>query len=113
MPKAIEIEPNKTYVIEVDNFTTRDQMQHMMDLWKEKTGSNCLILQGAKLAKEFTDAEEAVQRVRELHKLRIEVNENGFSNDTCNGCYDEDSSTGEQFHHDYPCPTIEALDGEQ
>jgi hypothetical protein len=54
---------------------------------------------------------EAVQRVRELHSLRIEVNQNGFSNDTCNGCYDEDSSTGEQFHHDYPCPTIQALDG--
>ena len=53
----------------------------------------------------------AVKRVRELHKIRIEVNENGFSNDTCNGCYDEDSSTGEQFHHDYPCPTIKALDG--
>ena len=56
---------------------------------------------------------EAIVRVRELHKLRIEVNENGFSNDTCNGCYDEDSSTGTQFHHDYPCPTIKALDGEQ
>jgi len=54
---------------------------------------------------------DAVKRVRELHSLRVEVNQNGFSNDTCDGCYDEDSSTGEQFHHDYPCPTIKALDG--
>jgi hypothetical protein len=55
--------------------------------------------------------DKAIQRVRELHKLRIEVNQNGFANDTCDGCYDEDPSTGEQFHHDYPCPTIKALDG--
>ena len=54
---------------------------------------------------------EAIARVRELHKLRIEVNQFGFSNDTCSGCYDEDYSTGEQFHHHYPCPTIKALDG--
>jgi hypothetical protein len=60
-----------------------------------------------------SELQQAIERVRELHKLRIEVNQNGFSNDTCNGCYDEDSSTGEQFHHDYPCPTIKALDGEQ
>jgi hypothetical protein len=55
---------------------------------------------------------ESVQRVRELHKLRVEVNEHGYSNDTCWGCYDEEPSTGQQFHHDYPCPTIKALDGE-
>ena len=71
----------------------------------------------AELIEEFkgiaNEYKQAIERVRNLHKLRIEVNQNGFSNDTCNGCYDEDSSTGEQFHHDYPCPTIEALDGEQ
>jgi len=67
---------------------------------------------GADLSKpSFNQLVKAIERVRELHKLRIEVNENGFSNDTCNGCYDEDYSTGEQFHHDYPCPTIKALDG--
>ena len=55
---------------------------------------------------------ESVQRVRELHKLRVEVNEHGYANDTCWGCYDEEPSTGQQFHHDYPCPTIKALDGE-
>jgi len=54
----------------------------------------------------------AIKRVRELHKLRVEVNEHGYSNDTCWGCYDEEPSTGQQFHHDYPCPTIKALDGE-
>jgi hypothetical protein len=54
---------------------------------------------------------KAIERVRELHKLRVEVNEHGYSNDTCWGCYDEEPSTGKQFHHDYPCPTIKALDG--
>ena len=63
--------------------------------------------------KPLLEAREAIQRVRELHKLRVEINENGFANDTCNGCFDEDSSTGEHFHHPYPCPTIKALDGEQ
>jgi len=71
----------------------------------------------AELIEEFkgiaNEYKQAIERVRNLHKLRIEVNQNGFSNDTCDGCYDEDSSTGQQFHHDYPCPTIEALDGEQ
>lgn len=57
--------------------------------------------------------EQTIQRVRELHKPIEEVNKNGFINIVCNGCFDEDPSTGEEFHHDYPCPTIQALDGEQ
>jgi hypothetical protein len=102
MPKAIEIEPNKTYVIETDQYTSRDQMQHLMDLWKEKTGSNCLILQGAKLAKEFTDAEEAVQRVREIH-MPFWLDE-----PYCSECH---SYEDDEKYASYPCPTIQALDG--
>ena len=62
---------------------------------------------------EAYEYKKAIERVRELHKLRVEVNEHGYSNDTCWGCYDEEPSTGQQFHHEYPCPTIKALDGEQ
>jgi hypothetical protein len=54
----------------------------------------------------------AIKRVRELHKPIEEINVNGFVNIVCNGCFDEEPSTGEQFHHDYPCPTIKALDGD-
>ena len=54
---------------------------------------------------------EAIERVRELHKPIEEVNENGFVNIVCNGCFDEEPSTGQEFHHKYPCPTIKALDG--
>jgi hypothetical protein len=53
---------------------------------------------------------QAIERVRELHKPMNETNENGFVNIVCAGCYDEDTCTGRKFHHDYPCPTIEALD---
>ena len=56
---------------------------------------------------------QAIERVRALHKPMNETNENGYVNIVCSGCYDEDSSTGEQFHHEYPCPTIKAIDGEQ
>ena len=54
----------------------------------------------------------AIERVRALHKPIEEVNDNGFVNIVCNGCFDEEPSTGQQFHHDYPCPTIKALDGD-
>lgn len=55
----------------------------------------------------------AVERVRELHKPMNEKNEHGFVNIVCAGCFDEDTSTGEKFHHCYPCATIEAVRGEQ
>jgi len=77
----------------------------------DHSAERCTIC-GADLTKAtYQELLDSIQRVRELHKIRIEVNQNGFANDTCNGCYDEDYSTGEQFHHDYPCPTIKALDG--
>ena len=54
--------------------------------------------------KEHDQALEAIQRVRELHKpFEDEVyigKELGF---ICDHCYNEK----------YPCPTIQALDGEQ
>jgi hypothetical protein len=59
----------------------------------------------------MNQAYEAIERVRELHKPIEEVNENGFVNIVCNGCFDEEPSTGQEFHHDYPCPTVQALNG--
>jgi hypothetical protein len=70
----------------------------------------------AELIEEFKGlvnrAKQAIERVRELHKPIEEVNVNGFVNIVCNGCFDEEPSTGQEFHHHYPCNTIKVLDGD-
>lgn len=62
---------------------------------------------------ELRNLTEAIERVRKLHEPFEQTNENGYVHTLCAGCYDEDSGTGERFHDRYPCPTIQALDGEQ
>jgi hypothetical protein len=113
MPEPIQIEKDKTYVIEIDHIVSEKHVRSVIKTFKESTGSNAIVLHGARLARVASEAEEAIERVRELHKPIEEVNENGFVNIVCNGCFDEEPSTGQEFHHDYPCPTIKALDGEQ
>ncbi len=53
----------------------------------------------------------AIQRVRELHKLVIESNV-GCGEPGCCGEYEEYEVCAD-CQCDYPCPTIKALDGEQ
>ena len=52
------------------------------------------------------DAQEAIQRVRELHK-QID----GIGVKVCAVCIDDNMYWTEQTN--YPCDTIKALDGEQ
>jgi hypothetical protein len=54
---------------------------------------------------------EAIQRVRELHKLVTENNA-ACGNPDCCGEYEEWEMCADCWS-DYPCPTIKALDGEQ
>jgi len=56
---------------------------------------------------------QAIERVSKLHKPMEEVNVNGFVNIVCSACFDEEPSTGQEFHHDYPCKTIKVLDSKQ
>lgn len=49
------------------------------------------------------NAEQAVQRVREMHSvIPVKVNFDEFTTDYCDFCGDQE----------YPCPTIRALDGD-
>lgn len=55
-------------------------------------------------------AEQAIQRVRKLHKRDEEWHQNG--RDLCSECRAADEF-GRVVQAEYPCPTIKALDGEQ
>ena len=55
--------------------------------------------------------EEAIQRVRELHKLTTENNA-ACGELNCCGEYEEWEQCAD-CQCEYPCPTIKALDGEQ
>jgi hypothetical protein len=52
-----------------------------------------------KTLSDLLDANLKIQRVRELHKRQVNSLPNS---EVCAACYDN-----------YPCPTIQALDGEQ
>jgi len=54
---------------------------------------------------------EAIQRVRELHKM-IKSSKYACGDSECCGDYEE-CDICEYCYDDYPCDTIKALDGEQ
>lgn len=64
------------------------------------------------LTNKVVSLEEAVQRVRDLHKPIATQYSNEKEYTGCAVCGDE--GWDENFyHHEYPCETIQALDGEQ
>jgi hypothetical protein len=55
---------------------------------------------------------EAIQRVRELHKPIPSFK--GKNLETIMGCLEcEETGSGREYLVEYPCPTIQALNGEQ
>lgn len=59
-----------------------------------------------------TKDQEAIQRVRELHKPVTSYK--GIHHDEIVGCYEcEETGSGREYWVEYPCPTIKALNGEQ
>lgn len=66
------------------------------------TGDNELM---AEMLTEIQRLEEAIQRVRELHKPCDCRDDYPLLDGVCNVCMDCDEQ--------HPCPTIKALDGEQ
>lgn len=55
---------------------------------------------------------DAIQRVRELHKPVKSYK--GRDHTEIIGCYEcEETGSGREYEVEYPCPTIQALDGEQ
>jgi predicted phosphohydrolase len=65
-----------------------------------------------KLRLQVDKLEAAIQRVRELHKPIATQYSNGKEYTGCALCGDE--GWDENFyHHEYPCDTIKALEGEQ
>jgi hypothetical protein len=116
------IEPGKTYSIEVEQLVPLDgeAVKNIIQTFEQATGAKAVVIHKSKVnnsgvvtmpVEELRKLTQAVARVRELHRPMIEVNENGFENIVCAGCWDEDTSTGQEFHHSHPCPTIKALDG--
>ena len=69
---------------------------------------NATAVQYMELNKQKT---EAIQRVRELHKLTTENNAACGDPDCCGDLEEWEMCADCQC--DYPCPTIKALDGEQ
>lgn len=61
------------------------------------------------MARTIADQQEAIERVRELHKPVEASTERGMRQ-ICQECWD---IAGERLAAVYPCPTIKALDGEQ
>lgn len=61
------------------------------------------IIKARQIVARLEQAEQAVQRVREMHSvIPVKVNFDEFTTDYCDFCGDLE----------YPCPTIRALDGE-
>jgi len=51
--KALIIEPGKTYVIEVPDYVTTEEYEHLRDTWRELTHSNAVIFaDGWRVARE-------------------------------------------------------------
>ena len=73
---------------------------------------NATAVQYIELNKQKT---EAIQRVRELHKVKDDGCCSHCSEDTCWGCQEwaDCRNCNCPCHGKYPCPTIKALDGEQ
>jgi hypothetical protein len=100
MPEPIQIEKDKTYVIEIDHIVSEKHVRSVIKTFKESTGSNAIVLHGARLARVASEAEQAIENVRELHKA---YDHDGFTiSKRCLEC-----------DNDYPCATIKALDGDQ
>lgn len=66
------------------------------------------------LTNKVVSLEEAIQRVRDFHKpITTQYdNENKTEYIGCAECGDE-GWDGTFYHHEYPCDTIKALDGEK
>lgn len=106
MSEPIQIEKDKTYVLEVDHVMSSNHVRSIIKDFKEATGSNVIVLNGARLARVASEAEQAIERVRELHKPVA-----GIGITECAVCVDDRMHWTESV--EYPCPTIKALDGEQ
>jgi hypothetical protein len=103
MPEPIQIEKDKTYVLEVDHVVSNEQVREIIQKFKESTGSNVIVLNGARLARVASEAEEAIERVRKIHTPFW------LDEPHCSECH---SYEVDENYALYPCPTIKALDGE-
>jgi len=64
------------------------------------------------LAEQYIAMAKAIERVRELHK-EVDANDSVCGDPDCCGEYIENWTMCADCLSDYPCPTIQALDGEQ
>lgn len=106
MSEPIQIEKDKTYVLEVDHVISNNQVREIIQTFKESTGSNLIVLSGSRLARVANEAEETLERVRNLHK----PTEDGRSCVECSRiiCLGTPNGLG---GIQYPCLTIAMLDG--
>ena len=109
------IEPGKTYSVEVEQLVPLDDeaVKNIIQTFEQSTGAKAVVVQGAKVAR-VTEAELAVARVRELHVIDEYGCCKHCSEEMCWGCQEwADCRKCEcQCHGKYPCPTIQALDGD-
>lgn len=50
---ALEIEAGKTYVIELANQVSKEQLDHLLKAFEKKTGAKAILLIGAKMARAY------------------------------------------------------------
>ena len=107
------IEPGKTYSIEVEQLVPLDgeAVKNIIQTFEQATGAKAVVIHKAKVnnsgvvtmpIEELRKLTQAVARVRELHKP-YDAGSYGIS---CFECEVGDVPVP------YPCPTIEALDGD-
>jgi hypothetical protein len=51
MCEAVEIEKDKTYVIEIEHPRSEEEIKLVIKRFKESTGANAIVLVGAKISK--------------------------------------------------------------
>lgn len=116
------IEPGKTYSIEVEQLVPLDgeAVKNIIQTFEQATGAKAVVVHKAKVnnsgvvtmpVEKLRKLTQAVARVRELHKpIKL------YESLHCEGCESvafDCSFDGVYPPILYPCPTIQALDGEQ
>lgn len=72
--EAITIESGKTYVVELEQPVTREQIKMMYEMWKKQTGSKVIFLDRAKIARNGVDEAALREQIaQEIEAAVIEV----------------------------------------
>lgn len=73
MSDPYAIKAGEIYAVELDRLLSPDEMETMRKQWEEATGAKVIFLLGAKLVRTASDADEAIQRVRTMCDITLNL----------------------------------------